>query len=376
VSKNEKFEDVLNLCFDRILKGQSVEQCLADYPEQARELEPLLRTFAAARLASQVTPRAEFKAQGKYQFQVAVAEMSRKEKKPAATGWHWRWQSAWSIAIMAFLVVIVAGGGTVAAASRSMPDSPLYSLKLATEQVRLTLTPTELGKAEYNAELASQRVAEISYLAGKASGQEVQAVAMRLNTNFQNIEKLAGGESNATSTGASPSNALSAPAKGAGPALDNSQAAGGVNTAPATLVPAPVLPPTMAAMATPAPTVTTTATAITATAAPTTSAPGVVASAANPAAAPASRGENSYGLDQSNTPPAFPPLANYGPENEKAKIAALMGQQALADIEKLNAILATASPEVRPAIRQAIAQAQVEFDKANQLYLAARNAVP
>ncbi len=404
MNKNRKFEDILNLCFDRLLKGQSVEQCLTDYPEQARELEPLLRTFAAARLASQVKPRAEFKNQARYQFQVAVAEMSSKEVKPAARGW--RWQSAWSIAIMAVLVVLVAGGGTVAAANNSMPDSALYSVKLATEQIRLTLTPTDLGKAEYNAELADRRVAEISYIASKGNGQEVQAIAMRLNSNYQNMAKLAGGENLAAGSGASQSTIMSAPSK----AVGSLQAPGGANASTGT-VPA-VLPPTMAAMA-PSPTQTipaattaapTTRVPTTTTAAPTTTTvpasttagpttpatavppattsapvtvtvtPPAASRTAQPAGAESSQATPSYGLDQSNQSVVFPPPANYGQENEKMKIAALLGQKALADIGKLNAVLAQVSPDVRPAIRQAIAQAQVEFDRAYQLWLAAQTA--
>ena len=404
MKKNKKFEDVLNLCFDRVLKGQSVEQCLADYPEHARELEPLLRTFAAARLASQVKPRAEFKAQAKYQFQVAVAGMPRKEVKSGVRGW--RWQSAWSIVIMAVLVVLVAGGGTVAVASNSMPDSPLYSVKLATEQVRLTLTPTDLGKAEYNAELADRRVAEIGYMAAKGNGQEVQAVAMRLNSNYQNMAKLAGGGNESASTGASQSTIMSAPSKG----VSGSQALGGANAGTST-VPA-VLPPTVAAMApsptttvpamttaaptttvppkttvapttttvpgptTTAPTITATSAPATTTSAPVTLTPSATSRTAQPSGQEIGPATPSYGLDQSNNSSMFPPPANYTPENEKARIAALLGQKALAEIDKLNAVLMTASPDVRPAIRQAIAQAQMEFDRAYQLWLAATNANP
>jgi len=38
---NKGFEDILNTCLDRItLKGDTIEQCLESYPEQAVELEP------------------------------------------------------------------------------------------------------------------------------------------------------------------------------------------------------------------------------------------------------------------------------------------------------------------------------------------------
>ena len=53
---NGKFETILNTCIERLLKGEAIERCLADYPAEAKELEPLLKTFAAARTAAQVTP--------------------------------------------------------------------------------------------------------------------------------------------------------------------------------------------------------------------------------------------------------------------------------------------------------------------------------
>ena len=65
------------------------------------------------------------------------------------------------------LVVCLVGGGTVFAASGSMPDSPLYPVKLATEHVQLALTFSDIGKAEANARLADKRVQEIVYLTGK-----------------------------------------------------------------------------------------------------------------------------------------------------------------------------------------------------------------
>jgi len=85
------------------------------------------------------------------------------------------------MALMIIGIVLVAGGGTAAAASNSMPDSPLYPVKLATEQVRLTLTPSDMGKARLCAMLADRRVAEIIYMASKGNAQQVEVIAQRLD---------------------------------------------------------------------------------------------------------------------------------------------------------------------------------------------------
>ena len=200
--QEERFNNILNECLDRILKGETVEQCLLNYPEQAKELEPLLLTAKAARVISSVQPRPEFKAEARRQFQAALMEMkvNQNERKAHAGRrwqwrWQWRWQSGWAIALVVVVIVVLWGGGTVAAASGSMPDSGLYSVKLATEQVQLALAPGEIAKTQLNAKFADRRTEEIIYTAEKGNAQEVQVVASRLNTNLSNISGLAAGNS-------------------------------------------------------------------------------------------------------------------------------------------------------------------------------------
>ena len=79
----------------------------------------------------------------------------------------------------------------MAAAGNSMPDEPLYPVKLATEQVRLTLTPSEIGKARLCARLADRRVAEIIYLADKGDARQVEVIAQRLDKHLVILARLA-----------------------------------------------------------------------------------------------------------------------------------------------------------------------------------------
>jgi hypothetical protein len=189
--KNEQFNDILNECLDRILKGQTVEECLQKHPAEAQELEPLLRTALAARVASTIKPRPEFKSRARYEFQAAVRNLETgKTRRPFFSGWQWRWQSAWSMAIIAVLVIVIAGGSTVAAASGSMPDNVLYPVKLATEKVQMAFTFTDIGKAELNVRLADKRVDELVYLAVNGDAQEIQAVARNLSTNLVSINNI------------------------------------------------------------------------------------------------------------------------------------------------------------------------------------------
>jgi len=174
--KNSEFENILDECLERLVKGETVEQCLQRYPEQAAQLEPLLQTAQAVRKASAILPRSEFKARARYQFRSALQATATKRRLPL-----FGLRPRWAMALMIIAIVLVAGGGTAAAASNSMPDSPLYPVKLATEQVWLTLTPSDMGKARLCAALADRRVAEIIYMANRGDAEQVDAIAQRLD---------------------------------------------------------------------------------------------------------------------------------------------------------------------------------------------------
>ena len=60
--KRKEFDNILSDCLERLLEGgETLEQCLARYPEQAAALRPLLETSLVARQASAVSPRPEFR---------------------------------------------------------------------------------------------------------------------------------------------------------------------------------------------------------------------------------------------------------------------------------------------------------------------------
>jgi len=184
---SKEFDSILDECLERLLvKGETIEQCLQSYPEQATELKPLLQTALVVKKASAIQPRAEFKAKARYQFRSALQEVASRRSRPFF-GWLPRWATVATIV----LVLLLAGGGTVAAAGNSMPDNPLYPVKLATEQVRLVLTPSQLGKARLCARLADRRVAEIIYMANEGDARQVELITQRLDKRLVMLAVLA-----------------------------------------------------------------------------------------------------------------------------------------------------------------------------------------
>ena len=185
MNKNREFDDILDECLERLLaKGETLEQCLQSYPELSAELRPLLETALATKRASAIEPRSEFRARARYQFHSALQTI---ESKRPFFGWLPRWATVVAIALV---LLLVGGGGTVAAAAGSMPDEPLYPVKIASEQVRLAFTPSSLGKAELYANLADKRVAEIIHVANKGDARQVELVTQRLNYVLTRIAVL------------------------------------------------------------------------------------------------------------------------------------------------------------------------------------------
>jgi len=185
MNRDKELANILNDCLERLLQGETIEQCLQDYPQYAGEIEPLLQTAMAAKKALAIQPGVEFKARARYQFQSVLKEAKPRRGLPFLS-----WQPRWATALTIGLAFLLAGSGTVAAAGNSMPDSPLYPVKLATEQAQLGLTFSDIGKAKLYVELADKRVAEIAYMVNQGKPEEIEATVQRLNNHLTMIVSL------------------------------------------------------------------------------------------------------------------------------------------------------------------------------------------
>jgi hypothetical protein len=175
------FESILDECLQQLNSGQAdMETCLARYPEQAAALRPLLQTAALLRAAPVPRPSPAARAAGRQQLLLAVAHRRQVQaRSPFAFLRSWvqslaaglSWLLAppkparalvWATAIL--LLLVISGAGVVSVAARSSLDSPLYPVRLATEQVQLFLTPGTEAKARLQVDLAQQHLAEIEAL--------------------------------------------------------------------------------------------------------------------------------------------------------------------------------------------------------------------
>jgi len=190
LKRDKEFNNILDECLERLLgQGETLEQCLEGFPEYADMLKPLLETALATKKASAIQPHPEFRDKARQQFYSVLQEIEQKRSR-SFFSWSWRPQRAAAIAIAIALVLLLGGGGTAAAANNSMPDEFLYPVKIATEQVRLAFTFSDIGKAELYANLADKRVAEIDYVVNKGKPESVEPPAKWLKKYLPEMVSL------------------------------------------------------------------------------------------------------------------------------------------------------------------------------------------
>jgi len=178
--------ELLDRLVDRVLGGESAEQLLAEVPpsertdyatllrvvQQVREVErPGLSPAAARRqerrLLEQAARLREVETPSRNGAQRANgvhaappgAEVARRGR-----GWK-RLAVVPGVVAAAITIVVLLVGGAVGAAAGSLPTSPLYPLKLASEQVQLALSMNAEDRARVYVLLAQRRLDEADQIA-------------------------------------------------------------------------------------------------------------------------------------------------------------------------------------------------------------------
>jgi hypothetical protein len=128
-------EDILDDCITAIQKrGKTVADCLARYPAQCEELEPLLRLTVRLQAARTLHAPPEFR---------RVAAM------------------------------LLVGGGTVYASTDALPGDALYPVKRAVEAVQLAMSLNDASDAMLHLAFAARRLDEAAALLEKDRPQDI-----------------------------------------------------------------------------------------------------------------------------------------------------------------------------------------------------------
>jgi len=158
---NNELETVLDICLSQIQDGESdIAECLALYPEQAVQLEPLLKAATKLSRGREVIPDAAYKARTRAKLSIYMQQNpQRKRVSPIF----------WRVAIgaMTMLIAFLATGTSFA--QSALPGDQLYDWKLTSENVWRMTSSDQLG---VDLTLSDRRVHEIVVVSGNQIRQQ------------------------------------------------------------------------------------------------------------------------------------------------------------------------------------------------------------
>ena len=159
------FDSILDECLLSMQHGDSLDACLDRYPSHADRLRPLLALADKVGRTPPNLPRPWQQATAWHRVKQRADELRApppgvRVQLPFAA---WLRPVAITAAVLAAFFGVT--GGTALAAQNSLPDSPLYRVKLATEEVRLLFVFDDTREAEILIDQSNERMDEILTLA-------------------------------------------------------------------------------------------------------------------------------------------------------------------------------------------------------------------
>lgn len=164
------FGGILDECLESVRRGDTVEACLERYPKHAERLRPILTLAARIQAAPSAQPRPWAQATAWDIVRQRAAELrSGKRRRGSASLGLGLGALLRPVAVAAALVfaIMIGGGATALASQSALPDSPLYQVKLFTEDARLWFVFDDSQEADILLDQSDERMDEILSLARK-----------------------------------------------------------------------------------------------------------------------------------------------------------------------------------------------------------------
>ncbi|PKB71642.1 MAG: hypothetical protein BZY87_04580 [SAR202 cluster bacterium Io17-Chloro-G6] len=170
-------QEIVEECLELLRQGETLEQCLERHPEEAADLEPILRVALSVRsdLAAVLPLPTRTRMRGR-----VLAEWDRQHqprrwnlripsifsKRALLPEWALFPRLAFATAIL--VVALALGGlGTNTAAANSVPGDMLYPVKEMREGVQLWFARSPEAKVEMYTSFVNERVEEVSKMAAR-----------------------------------------------------------------------------------------------------------------------------------------------------------------------------------------------------------------
>jgi len=207
-----KKEEILDRCTTAIQQqGSTVEECMANYPGQQEELEPLLHLVVRLNAVRtlQASPQFQTVASLRLQMQAPERLRARRNVTPlqsilSSLSIHRKTHQsphetrnrqnklrlAPLFAGLLLVLLIVSSVGTAAASALALPGDILYPIKRAQEDIRLTITVNESSQARLRLEFAGRRIDEAATLLKENRLSEIDQALVDYNNQIQSELKF------------------------------------------------------------------------------------------------------------------------------------------------------------------------------------------
>ncbi len=167
---NNDLETILDTCLYQIEEGESsIDECLARYPEYAKELKPLLSVATRLSRGREVAPDPSYKARARTQLNVYMQQHPQRRRVSLL---FWRF----SVVLVTMLTLFLVSG--TAFAQGALPGDAFYNWKLTSEDVWRFTSPDPLG---VDITLSNRRVNELVVVSGN------QALRAKAIENYQKL---------------------------------------------------------------------------------------------------------------------------------------------------------------------------------------------
>ena len=206
MKEHDRLVQILDHSLDCLDEGTDITSHLTEHPDLEHEITSLLDTRArlgilpgAPRLSAEILAkhRQEFQRAG-YSLRLQPVRTSSSlfrryiERLFPASRQYYR-RLSHGLLVVTFVLLMFAGllAATATTMLASMPDSPLYTLKLAIEDFELNLATTSTQRAQLAMRYAGERTREIRQMAqwGKPVNESVsERLQEELNTALKNME--------------------------------------------------------------------------------------------------------------------------------------------------------------------------------------------
>ena len=194
MTTSRSFAEILDECVDRVVvRGESVEDCIRDFPEHARELREALSAGAAVSEAFAFLPDADRKRTARLRLHEAIERGSRRRSwwrlplvRVAGGG-----PRLATVALIALVAVVGSSTGTVLAAQDSAPGELLYTVMRAGERVQLAFAVTDERESVLHARFMDRRVRELEAVPGRDHGRFVADLVAQIEHHAARAHGLA-----------------------------------------------------------------------------------------------------------------------------------------------------------------------------------------